>query len=122
MAPRDLGFGHGPERGHRRLGQITILRRGLLRRHQPTQQMHTDPEMPLLLPDAGRIERLFMIPPRQLRNKLRGQGRSPRPGSKEIAAQNRVKHAGMARQILRKPRRCCAYVNNQLHKGRIGLK
>ena len=74
---------------------------------QPAQVVHADAEMPFLHPAPRRIQPAFVIaaPPPAAPASSRRSAADARPRRKETAADHRIQHRGIARQIARQPRR-----------------
>ena len=114
---------HGKQRRQHRLRQISILHPRLFCVDQPAQMMHANAKVPFLLPHPCHIQLLFIaLRGVQARVQVVGQRRNPRPIGKERAADHRIQHAGMARQIGRQCWRRGRNVDHQIHQRRVRLE
>ena len=120
---RKFGNHHRPDRRHRRPGQIGILPRCPKSVDQPAQMMHADAEMPFLDRPAQGIELALII--RHRRHRRRQRRRHPvrsRPWRKETAADHRIEHPGVARQIARQIGGAGGDIDDQIDQLRVGIE
>ena len=90
---------------------------------QPLQVVHADPEVPLLHPAASGVEPALVVGlARHRRAQRLGQGPPLRPRRKEAAADHRVEHPGIARQIAGERGRGGADLDDEASQLRVRLE